>query len=183
MAIKLTKQQQQIVVAGALGLGAFAFCYIKFFMLPVFGKTAEVNKKIEALAVEIDSAKRQAARLPDLEKQLVLLNERKVEAEKRLPKTKSIPEILVALGAVAEKHRVFIGKFTPGPSKSQQYFTEMSFPVDARGTYHNLGRFFAALALEQRLYNIYNVVFNTPSESTGEMAVSFELAAYQYKEG
>lgn len=183
MTIKLTKQQQQVVAAAVMGVAAFVFCYVKFFWLPISAKTAEVRAKIETLAGEIETAKRQAARLPDLEKQLVLLNERKVEAERRLPKTKSIPDILVTLGAVGEKSRVFITSFAPGPSKGQQYFIEMRFPVSARGSYHNLGRFFAGLALEQRLFNVYNVNFAQPSEATGEMGITFDLAAYQYKEG
>jgi Tfp pilus assembly protein PilO len=118
-----------------------------------------------------------------LEKQLGLLNERKIEAEKRLPKTKSIPDILVTVGAVAARSRVAMTSFTPGGTKAQQYFTELRFPVVVRGSYHNLGRFFAALALEQRLYNVYNVNFTQPAEGTGEMTVNFDLVSYQYKEG
>jgi len=183
MAIKLTKQQQQYLAAGAVGLGAFVFCYVKFFWLPISHKTAEVIGKIESLARDIEAAQRQAARLPELEKQLVSLNERKIEAEKRLPKTKSVPDILVTLGVLGAKYHVSMMNFAPGGSKSQQYFIELKFPVSVRGAFHNIGRFLAALALEQRLYNVFNVIYGEAAEATGEMQVTFDLVSYQYKEG
>ena len=45
-----------------------------------------------------------------------------------------------------------------------------------------IGKFLAALALEERLYNVLNVNYSSPS-ATGEMQVTFELVSYQYKEG
>ncbi|MFA6004178.1 MAG: type 4a pilus biogenesis protein PilO [Elusimicrobiota bacterium] len=181
--IKLTKQQQQYLAAGVIGGAAVLFCYVKFFWMPISAKTVEVKGKIEALAKDIEAAKRQAARLPELEKQLVSLNERKIDAEKRLPKSKSVPTILVTLGALGDKYRVALISFTPGGSKVQQYFTELKFPMTVRGAFHNIGRFLAALSLEQRLYNVYNVTYSEAAEATGEMTVNFELVSYQYKEG
>jgi hypothetical protein len=52
MAIKLTKQQQQIVIGGAIGLAAFLFCYVKFFWMPISSKTTEVKAKIESRSEE-----------------------------------------------------------------------------------------------------------------------------------
>ncbi|MCX5797281.1 MAG: type 4a pilus biogenesis protein PilO [Elusimicrobia bacterium] len=180
MAIKLTKQQQQTLAAGAIGLVAFAYCYVQFFWLPVSKKTKDLQTQIEGLERDIQAAKRQAARLDELDRQLVSLNERKIEAEKRLPKTKSVTDILVTLDSVGAQYKVFLLSFAPGPSKPQQYFTEFRFPVSVRGTFHNIGRFLAALALEQRLYNVYDVKFPEPTEGTGEMRVSFTLVSYQY---
>jgi Tfp pilus assembly protein PilO len=142
-----------------------------------------VRAKIEALSRDIETAKRQAARLPDLEKQLIGLNERKIEAEKRLPKTKSVADILVTLESLAAQYNVTLMSFAPGPSKGQQYFIELGFPTSIRGSYHNIGRFLAALALEQRLYNVFNVTYPEPTAATGEMQISFQLLSYQYKEG
>ena len=183
MAIKLTKQQQQAVAAGVLGLGAFVYCYVQFFWLPISTKTNKIQIEIAGLIRDIEAAQRQAARLPDLEKQLVSLNERKIEAEKRLPKTKSVSDILVTLDSLGAKNGVMLLSFAPGASKPQQYFVEFRFPVRVRGTFHNIGKFLAALALEQRLYNVFNVIYPEPAGTAGEMQVSFDLVSYQYKEG
>ena len=181
--IKLSKKQQQAVAAGVLGAGAAIFCYVQFFWLPLSRKTAEVKARILDLEAQIQVAQRQADRLPDLDKELVRLNERKLEAEKRLPKTKSATTILVTLGQLGSKHRVTLLSFSPGPvNKSPQYFIEFRFPVVMRGAFHDIGKFLAALALEQRLYNVLNVNYSEPGEG-GDMLVSFELVSYQYKEG
>ena len=183
MAIKLTKQQQQALAAGVLGLGAFVYCYVQFFWLPVSKKTSALQAQIEGLERDIQAAKRQAARLDELDKHLVSLNERKIEAEKRLPKNKSVPDILVTLDSLGAQYNVSLLSFAPGTSKVQQYFVEFRFPVSVRGAFHNIGRFFAALALEQRLYNVYDVKYPEPTEATGEMQATFTLVFYQYKEG
>ncbi len=183
MAIKLTKQQQQTLAAGVLGLGAFMYCYIQFFWLPVSTKTSALQTQIAGLDRDIQAAKRQADRLGDLEKQLVSLNERKIEAEKRLPKNKSVPDILVTLDSLGAQHHVFLLSFSPGASKAQQYFIEYRFPVSVRGMFHNIGKFLASLALEPRLYNVYDVKYPEPMATTGEMQVTFTLVSYQYKEG
>jgi len=183
MAIKLTKQQQQALAAGVLGLGAFVYCYVQFFWLPISKKTVKIKTEVETLTRDIQTAQRQAARLPDLEKQLVSLNERKIEAEKRLPKTKLVTDILVTLGSLGARHGVMLLSFSPGSSKAQQYFVEFHFPVRVRGTFHNIGKFLAALALEQRLYNVFNVSYPEPVGIAGEMQVTFDLVSYQYREG
>ena len=180
MAIKLTKQQQQALAAGAVGLGAFLYCYVQFFWFPVSKKTSALQVQIEGLNRDIQAAKRQAARLDELDKQLVSLNERKIEAEKRLPKNKSVPDILVTLDALGSQYNVFLLSFSPGTSKAQQYFSEFRFPVSVRGTFHNIGTILAALALEQRLYNVYDVKYPEPADMTGEMRVTFTLVSYQY---
>jgi Tfp pilus assembly protein PilO len=89
----------------------------------------------------------------------------------------------VTLDALGARHGVMLLSFAPGPSKQQQYFIEFRFPVNVRGTFHNIGKFLAALALEQRLYNVFNVNYPEPAGASGEMQATFELVSYQYKEG
>ncbi len=180
MAMQLSKQQQQYVAAGAFMFAALGFVYVKFFWLPIAAAKAEATQKIEEIEAKIVKAKQQAARLERLQAEIASLNERAVEAEKRLPKTKSVPDILLAISALAQKNRVVIQSFTPGPTKNQQYFVELAYPLSIRGSYHNIGRFLAAVALEERIFNVTNV--NYPSaDALGDMTVTFTLISYQYK--
>lgn len=178
MAIKLTKDQQKYLAAAVVGVALFGFLYWKFFWSPISMKITEVRAKIEELDGKIARAKQQAARLPLLEKELVTLNEQAVEAEKRLPRTKSVPDILVTLSTLAQKNRVIVASFTPGAQKAQQYFTELNYPVQVRGSFHSIGKFLAALSLEERIFNVLNVTF---SGSGPDLTVTFTLVSYQYK--
>ena len=180
MAMQLSKQQQQYLGAGAVLFVVFAGVYVKFFWLPIAQAQAEAAEKIEQIEAKIVKAKQQAARLERLQAEIASLNERAAEAEKRLPKTKSVPDILLAISSLAQKNRVIIQSFTPGSMKSQTYFTELQYPLAIRGSYHNIGRFLAAVALEERIFNIKDI--NYPAaDGVGDMTVTFTLLSYQYK--
>lgn len=180
MAMQLSKQQQQYVGAGAVLFLVFIGVYVKFFWLPIAQAKAEATAKIEEIEAKIVKAKQQAARLERLQAEIASLNERAAEAEKRLPKTKSVPDILLSISALAQKHRVSIINFSPGPQKSQTYFIELAYPLSIRGSYHNIGRFLAALSLEERIFNVRNISYPS-ADSTGDMTVTFTLLSYQYK--
>ncbi|MBI2386162.1 MAG: type 4a pilus biogenesis protein PilO [Elusimicrobia bacterium] len=180
MAMQLTKQQQQYLGAGAVLFVVFIGLYVKFFWLPIAQAKAEAAAKIEEIEAKIAKAKQQAARLERLQAEIASLNERAAEAEKRLPKTKSVPDILLTLSALAQKNRVIIQSFAPGPMRSQTYFIELQYPLAVRGSYHNVGRFLAALSLEERIFNISNVSYPA-ADGTGDMIVTFTLLSYQYK--
>ena len=180
MAMQLSKQQQQYLGAGAVLFVVFSAVYVKFFWLPIAQAKAEATEKIEQIEAKIVKAKQQAARLERLQAEIASLNERAAEAEKRLPKTKSVPDILLSISALAQKNRVIIQSFTPGPMKSQQYFTELQYPLSIRGSYHNIGRFLAAVALEERIFNVKDINYPT-ADAAGDMTVTFTLLSYQYK--
>lgn len=180
MAMQLSKQQQQYLGAGAVLFVAFSVVYVKFFWLPIAQAKAEATEKIEQIEAKIVKAKQQAARLERLQAEIASLNERAAEAEKRLPKTKSVPDILLAISSLAQKNRVIIQSFSPGPQKSQTYFIELAYPLSIKGSYHNIGRFLAAVSLEERIFNVKDI--NYPSaDAAGDMTVTFTLLSYQYK--
>src|SRR5579885_1091015 len=102
--IKLTKQQQQMIVAGVLGLGAFGYIYVAFFWLPLSQRIDKMGQDVAEIEGKIDKAKQQAARLPRLQQDLKTLNDEAVEAARRLPKEKSVPDILVTVGELADQY-------------------------------------------------------------------------------
>lgn len=180
MAMQLSKQQQQYVGVGAVLFLVFIGVYVKFFWLPIAQAKAEATAKIAEIEAKIAKAKQQAARLERLQAEIASLNERAAEAEKRLPKTKSVPDILLSISALAQKHRVSIMSFSPGPQKSQTYFIELAYPLAIKGSYHNIGRFLAALSLEERIFNVRNISYPS-ADAIGDMTVTFTLLSYQYK--
>jgi type IV pilus assembly protein PilO len=178
--IKLTKQQQQMIVAGILILGGFGYSYYTFFWAPIARKIEDTKATIEKVEAKINKAKQVSARLPRLEAELVRLNDQAVEAERRLPKKKSVPEILVTVGGLAEKNHVTLVSFTPGAIVAKQFFSELNYPISVKGSYHNIGRFLASIALEERIFNVQNVLYGEAAPD-GTMTVTFTLISYQYK--
>ena len=179
--IKLTKQQQQYLAAGVVTAVALGYCYFTFFWSPISQSIDQTSSKMAEAEGKIEKATREAARLPHLEEELATLSQQEAEAERRLPVKKSVTDILVTVSDMAEQHGVVLLTFSPGSQKSQQFFTELSYPVSVRGTFHEVGKFLAALALEERIFNIQNVVYGEANAETGEMQVTFTLISYQYK--
>lgn len=180
MAIQLSKQQQQYLGAGAIVVALGGFFYVRFFWLPISQKMTDLSVQIEEIDRKIAKATAQASRLQRLQADLAKLNQDAIEAERRLPKTKSVPDMLVTLSTLAQQNRVDVMSFSPGAQKSEQYFTELSYPMAVKGSYHNIGRFLAAIALEERIFNVKDVVYPTAG-SDGAMTVTFTLLTYQYK--
>ena len=180
MAIPLSKQQQQFLGAGVVLIGAGAFLYIRFFWLPIAQKMEDLSSQIAQIETKIAKAEAQASRLNRLQDELAALNLQAEEAERRLPKTKSVADILVSLSGLAQANRVAIQSFSPGQQKSQQYFIELSYPMTVKGGYHSIGRFLAAIALEERIFNVKDVVYPAAG-GDGEITVTFTLLTYQYK--
>ncbi|MBI3551207.1 MAG: type 4a pilus biogenesis protein PilO [Elusimicrobia bacterium] len=179
--LKLTPQQQKILAGAVIGLVGGGYCYISFFWSPISQKIEEANKTIAEVEGKIDKAEKQAARLPHLQAELAELNQQAIEAEKRLPKKKSTADILVTVSQLAETYHVNLLSFTPGSSTSRQFFIELSYPVSIKGTFHNIGKFLAAVSLEERIFNVQNVMYTEPVGDAGEMQVTFTLVSYQYK--
>jgi Tfp pilus assembly protein PilO len=52
--------------------------------------------------------------------------------------------------------------------------------MTVRGRFHDIGRFLAAIALEERIFNVRDIAFPSPA-GDGTMVVTFTLVTYQYK--
>ncbi len=180
MATQLSKQQRQYLGAGAFFLVVGSVLYVKFFWLPISQKRSDLTDQIAQIDLKIAKANAQASRLQRLQAELATLNQQAIEAERRLPRAKSVPDVLVTLASLAQQYRVNIQSFSPGPQKSQQYFIELSYPMTVVGSYHNIGRFLAAVALEERIFNVKDVMYPAAG-GDGTMSVTFTLLTYQYK--
>jgi Tfp pilus assembly protein PilO len=143
------------------------------------------------LEIEKEALKQEAAkpgnvnrkaktRVKQIDKEIAELKEKATDAERRLPQTKSVPDILVTVAKIAKKNNILVLGFTPGAMGSKPFFFELNYPLRIKGTCHSIGKFLAGLALEERIFNVMNMVFGTASPD-GIMEVNFTLLSYQYK--
>ncbi|TBR21491.1 hypothetical protein EPO15_10240 [bacterium] len=180
MTVKLSPDQQKYLAVAVLVLGGGGFGYIKYFWLPVSEKISETRAKIEEVEGKIAKAKNQAVRLNKIQKELEELNVAALEAEKRLPKTQDLPAVIDTVTALSRRYNLKLATFVPGGSKPQAHFIETTYMVTGSATFHELGRFLAAVALEERIYNVRGITYGAP-DTEGRMNVTFQLISYQYK--
>lgn len=176
--IKLTKEQQQYVVLAVMVLGGGGYGYIKYFWMPTSAEIKKNNVAIESTEKEIAKAKGNAGKLKRIQKELELLNKTAEEAEKRLPKEEDFPSVVDTITDLARKYNVRLNSFSTGASQDKQHFIEITYTLNGAATYHDLGRFFASLSLQERIFNVENVNY-TPNGET--VSVSFKLLSYKYK--
>lgn len=176
--IQLTKQQQQFLVIGAIWLIGGGYAYINYFWLPTATKIAKTQAEIDEVQGKILKAKGQAGRLEKIQREIQVLNDQAVEAEKRLPRNRDLPAVIDTLSALTQRHNLKLAGISVGSPSDKQYFTEISYALSITGTYHDIAKFFAAVALEQRIFNVRGVNFSGSGET---LTASFQLIAYQYK--
>ena len=181
--IKLTKEQQQMIVASVLMTVAFVYSYWTYFWKPTSAKIVELRSKIESTDREITEARRQAARLPQLRAQIQELEEKAEAAEKKLPKTKELPLLIETLSDLARQNSVTIANFSQSGASTRDYFVEVNYTLQIRGSYHSIGRFLTALALQERIFHSRNLTLSPQSGGAAGETVSgqFQLVAFQYK--
>jgi type IV pilus assembly protein PilO len=179
--IKLTAQEQKMAIAGLICLASLSYLYVAFFWLPITHKKSDTQSKISILDAKIASATRQAEKMPHLKTQIADLEKQAAQLSKQLPSRKGVGDILVTLSKLAERYDISILNFSPGNKVIKPYFIELQYPIVIEGQFHNIGKFFAALSLGERILNIQGVSFGAANPETGIMQVSLTLLAYQYK--
>ena len=179
--IKLTKEQQQILLVLALFLGGGGFAYFKYFWIPGAKKITELNTALTKVKKEIEEAKQAQAQLSKIEKALKDLEVELLVLTERLPKERDIPGIIDKVSELTRRHGIILSGIYPGTSVQKQGYIENHYTLSVRASYHDVGRFLAALVLEDRIFNTKDLSFGTP-DSEGKFTLTLPLIAYQYSE-
>lgn len=178
--IQLTKEQQQALVLAVLFLGGGGWAFFKYFWLPVSDEIGKTRKEIQRIDGEIKTAKTASVKRKKIQEELDKLKLQAEAAEKRLPQELDMPKVIETITDLTARHNVNLLTIAPGPPSTQAYFVEVPFMLSIQATYHDLGRFFAAIALEERIYSVRAVTFGAP-DTAGIMSVAFTLISYKYK--
>jgi len=165
----------KIVIPAVLGV-ILIFSYVYFFYLPFSKKIGDLRQKISKLEDDITKAKIAKAKHSDLSKTLEGLNQQKLELEKKLPKEKNMPQLIKTIKEIADKYNITIRSISSTSAVKDGYFFRVAYNITISGTYHDIGNFFAAISLNERILNVENVTI-----SGGDISnASFILVSYQY---
>jgi Tfp pilus assembly protein PilO len=180
MNIKLSKEQQQALILAVLFLGGGGFAFVRYFWMPTSARIKELKTEL-AQVEDIKVAKKAQADYEKIQKALVTLEaELKVLIES-LPKERDLPGVIDTISALTRKHNIKLsGISSTGETKAAGY-AEVKYELRIQTSYHDLGKFLAALALEKRLFCARDIDFGTP-DGEGKMSMTLKLVAYQYLE-
>ncbi|MEE8425000.1 MAG: type 4a pilus biogenesis protein PilO [Elusimicrobiota bacterium] len=178
--IKLTKEQQQYAVFAILALGGGGYAYFTYFWMPTSEKIVTTRVSIKAVQARINKAKGQAGRLKRIQRELAVLDEQAVDQERRLPKQRDLPSVIDTVSSLTKKYNAKLSGFAPGAATNKSHFIEVPYTLSLSATYHDLGRLLAAIALEERIFNVRDINFGGAG-ANGMLTVNLTLISYQYK--
>lgn len=183
MASKMSQQQQMMAVAVIVVIGGL-YVYWNYLLKPTLDKIKTEQTTYQELVTKIETAERQARRLPVLQSELAKLQTDLAAMEKQLPKDKDLPNILRTFTREALQENLQFSKLAPKPAQRQQYFEIIPFDVQFVGTLHAFARFLASLGQQDRIFQASNISLS-PAANTGETGVTnlnitLSLQTYAY---
>lgn len=182
---KLTKQQQQVLVAVLIFVFGGGYVYWNYLLKPTLENIRVRQDKHKELLAKIESAERQARRLPALQAELTQLQTELSSLEKQLPKDKDVPNIIRTLTREAIQENLQFSRLAPRAPQRQQYFEIIPFELQFSGTLHALARFLASLGQQDRIFQAQNIQLTpgsggTTPEALGSTILSITLTIQTY---
>lgn len=175
------KKEQQIYVVIGLGLVLFVFIYFNFLLGPINKSIVTKKKKIDELNQTIASAKKLASEIDFLREKSKLLELEVDDLQKKLPRSKDIPDLLRRITRNAQKFGLKISNLTPQSIVNQSEYAELPFSVNMTSSFHYLGNFFAEIGQEERLLAVRDLNLNAQKAESISVNGSFTIVAYMAK--
>jgi type IV pilus assembly protein PilO len=149
---------QKLVLMG-VGIGVLVYFYLIADYVP-FNYPSQA-KQIAALRTdytskmsELTKAQQLVNRLPELQKEFALLNQRWMVAQELLPSQKEVASLLRKVTIAGQESGVHFVLFKPGDPKPSTYFTENPVQVTVTGGFHRAGAFLGEISDLSRLVNV-----------------------------
>lgn len=179
----LTQEQQKQVLLAAVLVVGFPYAWWTYGMRPTMDKIRVTRQENQQIEEKVETMKRTALRLSALERERDALLAEVGKAEKKLPKQKNLEEIIRIVTQESQKHKVFIGSFSPANEVPRNYFVEIPFGINFTANFHSLARFLAALGQQERIMAARNVSINYSLNNLKGHTISgsFTLLTYIFK--
>lgn len=123
---------------------------------------------------------------PELEKQLALYEEQILQLERLVPRSDEVPELLYDLTLRAQENGVELARLNPRDDLPGAYYNLHIYDVAVFGSYHDIGRFLAAIGSLPRIVTPYELTLQSRQERDRSGAVrlqaEFKIKTYALPE-
>lgn len=180
------KRQKQLVIGVVPVLALFAYWY--FLHGATTDEIAAMESRIERLDASNIQARSTAAQGgPELERRLELYTAHIARIERLIPTAEEVPELLHTISVQAEATGVELGLFRPQPAQIGPYYTRRLYEIAVTGSYHDIGRYLAAIASLPRIVTPIDLSLSVTSASADEetalLNAHFRIETYELPSG
>lgn len=141
---------------------------------------AAEQRQEERLLVEYRRKASEAAFLPDIRSQLIILEDQMVQMQAMLPTSAEIPSLLDSISDAAIENRLTIETIRLRPTVSNTHYIEHPLDIQVRGDYHALAQFVSDISDLARIITQHDLTL-APVDQSGVM-LRMSLLARTYSE-
>jgi type IV pilus assembly protein PilO len=149
--------------------------------------TQITNLEKQYSELEKDRASKQAIveNLARYEARLNELQQRLNEARALLPDDADVPQLLAQLDNRARQAGLAIDKFQPKGETQKDFYAEIAFEMNVRGSYHEVATFIDSVGKLDRIVNVQGINMLTPRTENQKvvLASNFFIKTYRFVEG
>jgi type IV pilus assembly protein PilO len=157
------KQWGAVLAGGAIVTAALYFTVFK----SQNEKNTAAQHTLEDKIRENNELESYRPKLKQIEQQLAELKQQ-LEIEQRIvPDEKQVDTFITMLDGEAMKAGVELRRYSAKDVKSQQYYTEVPFDVEADGPYYSMLNFFDRVSKLERIVNVSGLLVSTTKNPSG----------------
>jgi type IV pilus assembly protein PilO len=173
--------KQRYAIVGLLVVGMIG-AYYYFYHMEDVGKLEELQQQYTKL--EADRAEKQAY-VDNLAKYEARLNELQQDlnvARSQLPDAADVPQLLAQLGNKARQSGLAIASFDPKGESVKEFVAELTFGMQVKGSYHEIGTFIDSVGKLDRIVNVAGLSLDAPKTLNKKILVDakFTLSTYRF---
>lgn len=173
--MSITTQLGVLLLAGILVGAGFYYGFLN----NIIQKNKDLQSKVEDKQAENKRLKFFEDKLPELNAQLVHLQQQLDIEKKIVPDEKEADRFMKLMHDQAASAGINIRRYAAMPIASRQYVTEVPFQIDVDGRYESMVDFFERIGRLDRIINISNLQISN-TKTTGPSKVK---ATYPYSAG
>lgn len=172
---------QKIVILAVLVFLIGGVFYWKIYT-PKQTEIKSLTDEKNRLEREIQQLLTMQAKLEDLQKEVLLLEEQLQELVALLPDHEQMAELIISIEGLATQTGLEVLTFDPQPEvMHEDFYGEAPVKLRIMGSYHELGKFFQKVANEQRILNIKGLQMRyVPQRKPGGNTISADFNCIAY---
>lgn len=178
-------QQKQVLIMTIVMGVVILFLFKNFAYDTLSSKIQRVEVKLKEAKAKLADANSIADKKELIDKELATLQHKLAYMGEMLPQKKEIPKFLKTIISQANDNTIRMITFQPTAIIAREFYNEVPVTVNIRGSFNNLGQFFARVGNLNRIVNVENVqLAASPGENPREtLNASFTLKTFTYTEG
>jgi len=183
MAVSLRDRKTQILIVVVLLAILIVYLFYSQIYKPNVQKIETLQAKKSKIEAELQQAREAVARLPEIQRQYVILMRKWEQAQQLLPSAKELSTLLKSIQNVGYEAGVRFNTFKPSTAAGDSLYSQIPVSMTVTGNYHQLAWFLANIGNLPRIVTSSNlkVIPNSDAkERLRDLTIKADLTTTTY---